>query len=193
MSDCTTLVESLVAASRGRLQELLATTGKASGDSLVEQAQANIRARLRERSSALVNSVRHEIEVEGDTLTIRLLAGGDWQGLRVPYARLQEFGGHVLPVHGKYLAIPIDQGLTAIGTAKYASVRQLPFAAFRPLKKGKARWLVFDRRNGDAYFVLVTDAVIPEKRFLRDAVDAEMQVLPGRLAAAAAATLVGGA
>jgi hypothetical protein len=194
MDTLDTLAERLVDASLGRLREVLERSGAALGEQLRTKASANISARLKERSGALLRTVRPEVEVSGDTLTVRLLAGGDYQGLRVPYARLQEYGGTVLPVRAKHLAIPVEHGLTDRKTPKYASPRQMPFAAFRPARPGStARWIVYDKRNGQVFFVLVTHSVIPEQRYLRDAMDDVVRTVPEQLAQMAAQLVVGGA
>lgn len=58
-----------------------------------------------------------QIIMTGDSVkTLR----GVWSigGERNPYARIQEFGGTVLPVKGKYLAIPLAAAKTAAGVSR---------------------------------------------------------------------------
>lgn len=182
--DLADLERRLVDASEQRLQALTANVLRAAGADLVARGRQLAAARLKERSRALVSSIRAELGGSGGLTVLRFLAGGDAQGLRVPYARLQEYGGQIRPVRSKYLAVPVDKGLTAAGTPRYLSPRQMPFAAFRPVKGRKARFVVFDKRNGEVFFVLLTDTEIPAHRFMRDALDEVLPGLPRQLAMA---------
>lgn len=175
----------------GRMTAILLKAATGAAADLETYAQANIRSRLTERSRSLVNSVRTEIQPADPDVLVQLLAGGDWQGIKVPYARLQELGGFVLPVKGKYLTIPQKAALTGPGIPKYRSVRDMPFAAFRPVKTGgKVKWLVVDKRNKTVWYALVTDVTIPGRHYLRDALNEVVRTLPTRLSTAAAASTV---
>ncbi len=187
------LAARLAALSQGRMLALQAAVmGPATAD-LEAAARANIQARLTMRSRSLLQTVRSQLEQNGDIIFGVVSAGGSYGGIQVDYARLQEFGGTNTPKNGsKHLAIPVDFGLTGPGIAKYRSVRQMPFAAFRPVKGApKLRWIVYDKRNGQVFFLLVTEVTVPGKYYLRDALEEVYRTLPGRLAEAAVAGVVG--
>lgn len=160
---------------------------------LKDEARRNMGARLKERSRSLIKSLRHEIMQADDVIEGKVIVGGDYQGLKVRHGAIHEYGGLILPKNGKFLTIPVEEGLNAIGLAKYESVRQMPFAEFR---KGSdtthrnAVWLVVDKRNDKLWYVLVPSTRIKEQRFMRDALDTISRGFPDRLASAAAEGLL---
>lgn len=177
-------------ASTARMDELLAGVMTQATSAMEDRARANMGARLKERSRSLINSLRSELLTQNGEVVGRVLAGGDYAGLRVPYAAIHEYGGTILPVRAKHLSIPVEAGLTGPGIARYKSVRQMPFAAFRPVKNsGKLKWIVYDKRNKHVFFLLVTDVTLQGQRFMRDALDETTRELPERLARAARAAL----
>jgi hypothetical protein len=78
---------------------------------------------------------------------------------------------HIAPHAGKYLAIPIGEGLTASGVARYSSPRQVPDGFF--VRTGGR--LLFGYKNGKkgkfrALFVLVTSVMVQGTGVLYDGV-----------------------
>ena len=182
----------LTRAAHGALQDVLLRAGRAASDIMLKEAKTNAAARLQARSRALLNTIRSEVSGQSNAVTVSLLAGGDYGGLHVPYARLQEWGGEIVPKRAKFLAIPTEEGLTGPGIPKYASPRQMPFAKFIPGKEGsKAIWLVVDSRNDQVFFLLVARTYVPGKSYLRDALATATQQVPGLLGAEAARVVVG--
>lgn len=181
------LLRRLVALNRRRLSEIQQRAMGGALEALEAGASANIQSRLTMRSRELLTTLRSTLEVGEDTVTGTTLVGGKVGGLDVAYARLQEEGGTIKPVKGKYLMIPIDSGLTGPGIPKYRSVRQMPYAQWQPLHgQGKVHYVVYDRRNLEVYFLAVTESTVPGKHYLRDAHSEVAATLADRLAAAAA-------
>lgn len=89
---------------------------------------------------------------------------------RLPYARILEEGGTIEPKSAKMLAIPIGEGVTSRGVARFASPRDVPdLFTFR----SKAGNLIMAKRRGssmDIYFVLKEKVRIPAYRFASRAV-----------------------
>ncbi len=159
---------------------------------LEEGARANLTARLRERSRALLTSLRRTVRlVDGDVVG-EVSAGGNVAGLRVPYARIHEYGGTIVPVRGEYLAIPVGPALNSIGRARYESARQAPGLTFLTSRKGNL--LLVKTKPGkeggepgiEVWYVLRRSVTLPARRYLRDAQAVVIESLPDRLAAAAA-------
>lgn len=175
------LEERLSLLASGRLRQLLIDTLGPAGVEIEATVRQNVQSRLTMRSRSLLNTIRHELADRGEDVVLAVSVGGTFGGLDVAYAHLQEEGGQVTPKSSKHLAIPIENGLTGPGIARYSSVRQMPFAAFRPVKGRKARWIVYDKRNDQVFFLLVTSVDVPGKHYLRDAVAAHYPGLPGRL------------
>lgn len=179
-------------AERG-VRELVADVAGQTGARLVELAREELHTQLTSRSRGLELSIRAEVEVEGDLARIHLLAGGEYQGLSIRYARAHEWGATIRPVNRKYLTIPLEAALNGAGQARYASVQQMPFAEFRIVKgdDGVKRLLVVDARNDVAWYVLVTQVTLPERPYLRPALQRGLAEVPERFAAVAASRLVG--
>lgn len=162
---------------------------------LEARAKVNIETRLEQRSRKLATSLRHELKETPDGVVGTVTAGGTWQGLKVPYARLQEYGGTVVPVNGKYLTIPVGPALNAIGQAKYESARQAPGLQFVQSLKGQP--LLVKLKKGpkgsaptvEVWYVLRTSVTLPARRYLRDAQASVLAELPERLAREAAGLL----
>jgi hypothetical protein len=80
-------------------------------------------------------------------------------GQAVPYARIHEFGGTILPKRGKFLAIPLGPVLTAAGVAR-GGPRQYPGLRLN------GRLLV--DADGKAFFLLVRSVRIPARLGVRE-------------------------
>lgn len=135
--------------------------------------------RLRVRSGSLRNSIQSQVEADGDSVRATIQAGSE-----LAYARIQEEGGTITPVMGRFLAIPVGPALTGAGVAK-TSPRQVPGLHFEP----RGPRLADDQ--GRTWFLLKTSVTLKPKRFLADAVDAALEQLPEQLGQAVDA-LVGG-
>lgn len=188
------LAERLRTLSTRRLARVREQVLSSASEELKGRARANIRARLVQRSQSLVTSVRHELRRVGGALESEVSVGGAYQGLRVPYARLQEYGGTVVPVRGKYLTIPVGPALNAVGLARYESARQAPKLTFIRAKSGPLLARITRGKEGapdkiEVWYVLRTSTTLQPKRFLRDAWSEVVEALPGRLSAAAAAAV----
>lgn len=76
---------------------------------------------LQNRSKRLKNSIGYDVlgktELEGMGLTV--FSSG------TPYARIQEYGGTIVPVNKKFLTIPLDAALTESGVSRYPSAAYL--------------------------------------------------------------------
>lgn len=188
------LVVRLERSSRELLDDVQARVMGPATERLEAKVRENIEARMEMRSRQLLTSVRSELDRDGDTLRGIVSAGGSFGGLEVRYARLQELGGTIRPVNASLLAIPVDAGLTGPGIPRYTSPRQMPFAAFRPVSgRPKLRYVVYDARNNDVYFLLVTETEVRGKYFMRDALAEVYANLAAELADVAAAGVVGDA
>jgi len=96
-------------------------------------------------------------------------------GSNIPYARIHEYGGTIVPRHGKYLAIPLDQ--MAQGKSPRAFTDLFPirssdgrlFLARRPI------WLARNKANRGGAMVLMyalkRSVTIPRRPYLRSALD----------------------
>lgn len=157
---------------------------------LEEETRKNITARLTMRSRSLLTSVRGDLEISPDTIEARVSVGGNAEGLEVAYARIQELGGIVRPVKGKYLTIPLDAAKTGPGIGRPAAT--FPGLAFAQSLKGQPMLVMSHGPNaGTPYFLLVKSVEIKPKFYLRDALATVMAGLPDTLASEAAAAVGG--
>ena len=110
---------------------------------LVPYGTPNNNAGLHSRTGFLRNSLHKK--VEGQKLrNLRLKLWSD-----SPYAATQEYGGVIRARRTKYMAIPIDDNLTAAGVPKVYSPRELmndPDVRFVELSTGL--FIVRDKRGG---------------------------------------------
>ena len=81
---------------------------------LEAQIKQNIRrdSGLHVRTGALLNSVYKKVVLQGNTVIGEVGTQG------IPYARIHEFGGTILPVNKKFLAIPSEENRRPDGTPK---------------------------------------------------------------------------
>ena len=156
-----------------QLHGLVAGVAHATGGKIEDRARANVQARLTMRSRELWASIRTEVDDQHHGLVeLRALAGGTWNGLRIAYARIQEEGGLVLPVHAKVLAIPVGPALTGPGVARYPSARMAPNLV--PIIPSEPRgnlvgWLV-NKDTGETWYLWLRSTLIKGVHYLRDAV-----------------------
>lgn len=130
---------------------------------------------LSSRSGALVKSIVDSVNVEGEGLaTIRGSIGGN------RYARIQEYGGTVVPKKAKYLAIPLPAALDSRGVPIKLSPRQWDNTF---ISKSKAGNLIIFRREGKKVtplYVLKDKVYIPPRLGLRDTIKSGMPLLVDR-------------
>lgn len=92
---------------------------------------------LQSRTSFLKKSIGYKVTgTNFSDLELRVFSAG------LKYANLQEYGGTVLPVKGKYLALPIGAALGRRGIPKKAGPRDYPEGFFFTSKRGN---LLFGR------------------------------------------------
>lgn len=193
------------------ISEQLAAIMLRTADVGEAELRGNIASRLTVRSRSLLTSARVDVVETDDTLTLTMAAGGDYQGLRVRYARLQELGGVVVPRTARMLAIPQEPALTGPGVPKYPSARLAPYLvlvqrtrdgyrvsarggealdnveSITSRIKGEVKGLcLVHRLTGEIWYRLVYKVTIKAKYFLRDA----GKVTGERLAAALAEPVV---
>lgn len=150
--------------------------------------------RLRARTGYLRNSATFEVTADAGGQELRVHMGRGGQPVR--YAAIQEHGGIVTPVRGKFLAIPVGPALTPSGVAKFTSPRDVPDLHYvqsrngQPMLvklKGKGR----GKRAGaiEVWFLLRRSVRIEGKHYMRDtsaiAIPAVREVLAERLSALA--------
>lgn len=81
---------------------------------LEAQIKQNIRrdSGLHVRTGALLNSVYKKVIIQGTSITGEVGTQG------IPYARIHEFGGTIVPVNKKFLAIPSEENRRPDGTPR---------------------------------------------------------------------------
>lgn len=130
-------------------------------------AKDNATTRPQARSGTLRRSIRAVAERQG----LRLMVGVEAGSERIGYARLQEEGGTVRPVRGRFLAIPLPPALTGAGVPRYSGPRAAGELRFVPIRGGQAGLLVRTKGAQEALYLLVREARIPATRFLGRAMD----------------------
>ena len=116
---------------------------------------------LERRTGALSRSiVPGKVERGAASVTGRVLAG---QGL--PYARIHEYGGEIKPVHGQFLAIPLDAVKTQAGVARFGP-RQAESQGWKTFFAGGA---IMGKQPGDAeatpLFALKRSVTMPARPY----------------------------
>lgn len=121
-------------------------------------------ARLFHRTGALVQSIKDSVQVSGDKLdNIEGRIGSS-----LIYARIQEYGGTIVPKHAKYLAIPLPSAMDSRGVPLLPSPRLWPNTFVARSKAGNL--LIFQKRAGKIIplYVLKSKVVIPPRLGLGD-------------------------
>lgn len=149
-----------------------------------DRTARNITNRLTMRSQKLLRSVRVDVAETDGALQVTWAVGTT--DLRVRYARLQEEGGVVKPVKGKFLAIPQEPAMTGPGINKYPEVRRAPHLYFRKTEKGG---VLVNRHTGEVWYVLVRKVTIPARHYLRDAITETVKDLPAAINAVVVDTM----
>lgn len=180
-------------------------------DRLETQGRDLASSRLKVRSRSLLTSIRADLMEQAGAFTIKFAAGGDYEGLRVRYARLQEEGGTIRPVNAGALTIPQEPALTGPGIPKYPSASQAPrlalvkktraggfivisrdgqrlsaedVEALTKKIKGEVRGAVLVQvQTGEIWYVLARKVTVPAHWYMRDAFREVSSQVPAELAA----------
>lgn len=128
---------------------------------LTVYGQDNPHSTLHNRTGALRNSMHHRL-VGTKLADLRLNMWSD-----SPYAALQEYGGVIKPRSAKYLAIPIDDNLTAAGAPRFRSPRNVPDGRFLETSDGKLFFVQDTDDDVKFMFALRKKVDIPGPRGLR--------------------------
>lgn len=150
------------------------------GEQLAEEGRglgaANAAARVygpRSGRGTLGDSIRARSEATAEAVEV-VWTAGEAGTPAAAYARAQELGATIRPVRARYLAIPTDAAIRG----GLVSIRQLQRPRFVPRRGGG--WLVFGPLG--LMFVLHPGPVrLPAKRYLGDAFDDVVRVVPERL------------
>jgi|GEM_PF-4668691 len=158
----------------------------AAADEFEERVRTNIEARFSMRSRALWSSVRSDIEGTSDQVQVTLEVGGEHEGLRVPYAHIQEEGG-IIRAKDKLLTIPLSPALTGPEgreQPKYPRASLAPYLEWRPVGDDGTdgpRGVLVHAQTGEVWYVLTPKVEITGKYFVRDAVESVKAELPDQL------------
>lgn len=156
-----------------------------------DEVRRLVEARLTVRSRSLLTSVRADLEIQGPLARIAVRAGGNHEGLRVPYGLLQEEGGTIRPKK-RYLAIPVGPALNPVGNSRFPSPRDVPGLAFAQTKGGQPVLLKGSGPNaGTVWYLLRRSVTVPAHHFVRDGVAAVTATLPAELAERGASAVEG--
>lgn len=172
------------------LQALLAELLDSTADQLEGRTRDLIEARLTMRSRALLTSVRSDVEVSDGRALLTLKVGGDYQGLRVLYAAIQEDGGVIEKSRGA-LAIPLPVAQNGPGIPRYPDVKRTPHMELVWPEGSAFGWLQH-MRTQEPWYLLVRRVTIKPKHFARDAFNEVVGGFPDQLQAAFGAALGGG-
>lgn len=189
----------------GRLKAILRKELIATGIEAQGNVQAKIEERLKVRTGALRRSPASRIEILDRWPQLTVSAGGARGGRgELRYAALQEFGGTVRPVKGRFLAIPVGPALTAAGVPRYASPRDVPGLAYVQSRKGQPLLVMAQNAGkvgksgraggsakggtlaGSVWYILRRSVTIRGKFFVRDGVADAFTGFGGRISSAIA-------
>ncbi len=150
----------------------------AIGVALRAEGNAKLRAtqRMKVRSGRLRNSISGSTLDTVNGLEVRLSAGGRSGGRDVRYAGIQEHGGTITPVKGRFLTYPVHPSLfTAAGVLRFPSARMVPNLRYDGTgKKPVLRSTI----TGEVFYVLLRQIKISPKRYLRDGLQEAAKNLP---------------
>lgn len=139
--------------------------------------------RLHVRSGRLRSSIAYGVKLNPRSIEVQLHAGGHVQGEDVPYARIQDLGGRIVPKRAKRLAIPAKGGPaeTASGDARRSGPRSWGelLRVHRFETGGLA--LVSKTEPFQIYYWLVKSVRIKPKYYLSDAFDEAQDHMTMRL------------
>ena len=138
-----------------------------SAHEVQRQARVNVRERLNKQSTgALSRSIMvepHEARYEAKV------------GPTMIYGRIQNEGGIIRPVHGKFLAIPVDRNVrreyaqyTASGEdGARGSLRNAPDLSIATSRNGQ--WLLVQKYTGVVKFILKQQVTLKATHYLTEA------------------------
>jgi len=118
---------------------------------------------VRARSGQLRRALDGTIATWGNENKMQLVM---FFGGGVPYARVHEYGGTILPKRAKNLAIPVGAALTRAGVSKTAGPQAIwAMLKFIKSKKTGKKLLVnrFSKGKLDVWFVLVPSITLPPR------------------------------
>ena len=160
----------------------LAAALEAEGDQLAEEGRGlgmmNAAARVygpRSGRGTLQASIRGRSMATGEAVAVEWTAGEPGTPA-ADYARAQELGAVIRPVRARFLAIPTDLAIRSGLT----SIRDLAERRLVPRRGGG--WLVFGGNGQGLLFILHPGPItLPAKRYLGDAIDDVVRIVPDRL------------
>ncbi len=144
------------------------------------------------RTGALKGSAQSGgVTDSGAKVSGKVLVG---QGL--PYARIQEEGGTVVPTHGQFLAIPLDAAKTAAGVVRFAPRDATANGYDRTFIENGiifgAKWSGGKGKNDFVpLFKLVRQVTIPAHHFVRDAFKTMQPKIEAEIGAAVKRAMAG--
>lgn len=140
----------------------------------VREAKLSLTNSGNQRTGNLRSSIRHEVRASANgSVEMVLRAGGAVGPAEVAYARMQEYGGTVVPRTAKNLAIPVGPALTRAGVARVTSPRNWPGELdWAPSRGGRATGVLIDAKTGRVAFVLVPSVTIRARRFMAAGLEA---------------------
>jgi hypothetical protein len=117
------------------------------------------------------------------------IRGGMLAGQGLPYPPVHEFGATITPKNSQYLAIPLEEALTAAGVAKFAP-RDAEAAGYKTFFRGK---ILYGVKDGILYplFVMVTSVTIPARPTVGPTLDRNKDWIVERLKKATDEAVVG--
>ncbi len=104
------------------------------------------RSQLYNRSGRLRGSFKYSVSGEGLAAGLSLTVGS---GIPGNYARIQEYGGTIRPIRGRYLTVPLPDNQTATGNPRYESAARLREGGNTFVTRTKAGNLLIGLKNGD--------------------------------------------
>lgn len=160
---------SLQAAGKTGLRSQLRLGLRAVEAALETEAKGLAGQRMKVRSGKLRHSITAKLVDKQFGFELTLGAGG----ARLPYARIQEFGGTIVPRVARWLRIPLPPALTGQGLDRYPGrLREVAPGEFHIRRSKAGRFLLFrnDDRGGPPWYVLKDRVTLPARFYLRDAV-----------------------
>lgn len=168
-------VKKLESAGTAGVREAMRRTARDARLDMEEAAKRFMRERMNRRTGNLIGSLTSFVTEEEGAVNVAVQAGGGAKtGAPVKYGKIQEEGGMVRPVNGKYLRIPLGPAKTQAGVDRYATPLRLTapkeFFFWENPRTGKK--FLRKRSDGKIWYLLTEGPVtIPPHWFLRDARD----------------------
>lgn len=182
-------VQGTIAALAPALATRLKTAVRDGAAAIIQRVKAD--AALKTRTGNYARALLPmPIETDGYSVT-----GGMYVDLnKAKYGAIQEFGGTIRPVHGRYLTIPIGDALTGNGVARFTARGLIENPqAFGFLRTFFYKHVLFgDPTKGGQMvravplFVLKSSVTLPARHPVQNAADAERPGIEARIAEAVA-------